>query len=60
MVMQDDSKTILDMDIHTGFGILGYDAREEIDFWPPVIRDAEGRRMVAPLGPKPRDQLLSR
>eukprot|EP00879_Flechtneria_rotunda_P004355 GHRR01004606.1.p1 GENE.GHRR01004606.1~~GHRR01004606.1.p1 ORF type:complete len:117 (+),score=21.89 GHRR01004606.1:322-672(+) len=37
-----DSKTLQDMNIHTGFGIKGYDLSEEPDYWPLVTQTSEG------------------
>lgn len=37
-----DDKTMLDMNIHTGFGIQGYDLSEDPDYWPPAVETPEG------------------
>ncbi|KAI7844793.1 hypothetical protein COHA_001673 [Chlorella ohadii] len=42
----DDSKTLLELNLHTGFSLSGYDLSVEPDFWPPVIETPEGRRIV--------------
>ncbi|KAK9828299.1 hypothetical protein WJX74_007779 [Apatococcus lobatus] len=36
-----DTKTLLDLHLHTGFSLKGYDMREPADFWPPVKQTAE-------------------
>lgn len=41
-----DSRTLLDLSLHTGFGLSGYDLTEPPVFWPPVEETAEGRRVV--------------
>ncbi|EFN55313.1 hypothetical protein CHLNCDRAFT_134282 [Chlorella variabilis] len=40
-----DGRTLLDMNLHTGFSLQGYDLTEEPDFWPAVIDTPEGRRI---------------
>lgn len=37
-----DTRTLLDMDLHTGFSLMGYDLTEEPDYWPPVRKNAQG------------------
>jgi hypothetical protein len=34
-----DSKTLLEMDLHTGFSLMGYDLTVEPVYWPPVVED---------------------
>ncbi|PSC70859.1 ubiquitin [Micractinium conductrix] len=41
-----DKKTLLELNLHTGFSLTGYDLTEEPDFWPPVIDTPEGRRIA--------------
>ncbi|KAL4428218.1 hypothetical protein ABPG75_002307 [Micractinium tetrahymenae] len=41
-----DSKTLLDLSLHTGFSLSGYDLTEEPDYWPPVVETPEGRRVI--------------
>jgi hypothetical protein len=43
-----DSRTLLDMNLHTGFSLMGYDLTEEPDFWPPVRKSAGGWLEVVP------------
>lgn len=31
-----DGRTLMEMDIHTGFGFRGYDLTAPPDYWPPV------------------------
>eukprot|EP00877_Chromochloris_zofingiensis_P006393 jgi/Chrzof1/2006/Cz10g29140.t1 len=37
-----DTKTLLDMNMHTGFSLKGYDTRVPPDFWPSVKVTDEG------------------
>lgn len=41
-----DARTLLDLSIHTGFSLQGYDLTEEPDFWPAVEQTPEGRRIT--------------
>ncbi|KAL6750468.1 hypothetical protein V8C86DRAFT_1815900 [Haematococcus lacustris] len=41
-----DSKSIMEMDIHTGFGLQGWDLSEEPDYWPPVKAGPDGLLQV--------------
>lgn len=58
----DEGKTLQDLDIHTGFGIVAIDKRagNMSALWPPLVEQADGRLMVVPPGPSPREQLLAR
>ena len=31
-----DSKTLLELNLHTGFSLMGYDLTDTPDYWPPV------------------------
>ncbi|PNH03381.1 hypothetical protein TSOC_010581, partial [Tetrabaena socialis] len=37
-----DSRTLLEMDLHTGFALQGYDLAVSPKYWPPVRMTAEG------------------
>lgn len=37
-----DSRTLLDMDMHTGFALQGYDLSVTPKYWPPVKMTPEG------------------
>lgn len=37
-----DAKTMVEMDMHTGFSLQGYDTRVDPDFFPPVRKDRDG------------------
>mmetsp|Transcript_18044 Transcript_18044/g.30859 ORF Transcript_18044/g.30859 Transcript_18044/m.30859 type:complete len:114 (+) Transcript_18044:116-457(+) len=37
-----DTKTMLELDIHTGCGIQGWDTRDPPNYWPPVRATPEG------------------
>ncbi|GMH36102.1 LOW QUALITY PROTEIN: hypothetical protein BSKO_03970 [Bryopsis sp. KO-2023] len=37
-----DSKTLLEMNMHTGFSLRGYDLAEEPDYWPGVEKTPNG------------------
>ncbi|KAF5834457.1 hypothetical protein DUNSADRAFT_8885 [Dunaliella salina] len=37
-----DNKTLLELEIHTGFGLQGWDTREPPNYWPPVKQTPEG------------------
>ena len=41
-----DAKTLLEMDLHTGFSLMAYDLTEEPDYWPPVKKTPEGLVVV--------------
>lgn len=41
-----DQKTLLDMDLHTGFSLMGYDLNEEPDYWPPVRKTEAGLEVI--------------
>lgn len=41
-----DGKTLLDMDLHTGFSLMGYDLTEEPDYWPPVRQTEAGLEVI--------------
>ena len=43
-----DDKTLLEMDLHTGFSLMGYDLTEKPDYWPPVRKAADGSLEVVP------------
>lgn len=40
-----DAKTLLDMDLHTGFSLMGYDTSVTPVYWPPV-QEKDGRLEV--------------
>ena len=43
MRMEDyDSKTLLEMDLHTGFSLMGYDLTVTPVYWPPVVKGKDG------------------
>lgn len=42
-----DGKTLLEMDLHTGFSLMGYDTSVTPVYWPPV-RERNGRLEVVP------------
>ncbi|EFJ49334.1 hypothetical protein VOLCADRAFT_90160 [Volvox carteri f. nagariensis] len=42
-----DSRTLLDMDMHTGFALQGYDLTVPPKFWPPVKETPEGLVVLA-------------
>lgn len=44
-----DKITIDLMELHTGFGINGYDTRTPPDYWPPVFRTPKGLMEKAPI-----------
>jgi hypothetical protein len=41
-----DTKTLLDMDLHTGFSLMGYDLTETPDYWPPVRQTKAGLEVI--------------
>ncbi|KAI3428657.1 hypothetical protein D9Q98_007480 [Chlorella vulgaris] len=41
-----DSRTLLDLNLHTGFSLQGYDLTVEPDYWPAVEDTPEGRRIT--------------
>jgi len=41
-------KTLLDLNLHTGFSLNGYDLREEPDYWPPVEKTEKGLQIAYP------------
>jgi hypothetical protein len=41
-----DAKTLLEMNLHTGFSLHGYDLSEEPDYWPPVRETPAGLEVV--------------
>lgn len=43
-----DHKTLLDMNLHTGFSLMGYDLSVEPSYWPPVRKTAGGWLEVVP------------
>ena len=49
-------KTLEQMNIHTGFGVSGYDLSEPPDYWPEVEETADGLRIkeAAPQAPPTR------
>lgn len=40
-----DAKTLLEMDLHTGFSLMGYDTSVPPVYWPPV-QEKDGRLEV--------------
>ena len=44
----DDAKTLLEMGLHTGFGLQGYDLSVEPAYWPPVRQTAHGKVVCGP------------
>mmetsp|Transcript_6813 Transcript_6813/g.16669 ORF Transcript_6813/g.16669 Transcript_6813/m.16669 type:complete len:155 (-) Transcript_6813:239-703(-) len=41
-----DNKTLLDLNLHTGFSLTGYDLTEEPHYWPPLTKTKDGLMMV--------------
>ena len=41
-----DGKTLLEMDLHTGFSLMGYDTSVTPVYWPPVRQEKDGRLEV--------------
>ena len=41
-----DSKTLLEMDLHTGFSLMGYDLSVSPDYWPPVRETPHGLEVI--------------
>lgn len=41
-----DKKTLLEMDLHTGFSLMGYNLSVEPVYWPPVVKDKDGSLRV--------------
>ena len=37
-----EGTTLLELGLHTGASLSGYDLREEPDYWPPVKSTPEG------------------
>merc|ERR1719335_1108006 len=44
-----DGKTLLELNLHTGFALSGYDLREPPVFFPPVARTPDGLVIACPL-----------
>jgi hypothetical protein len=42
-----DGRTLLDMNLHTGFSLFGYDLTETPHYWPPVEKTPEGLVFVS-------------
>lgn len=42
-----DAKTLLEMDLHTGFSLMGYDLTEKPVYWPPVKETNEGLQVIS-------------
>eukprot|EP00890_Picochlorum_soloecismus_P006488 jgi/Picsp_1/6840/NSC_04177-R1_hypothetical protein VOLCADRAFT_90160 [Volvox carteri f. nagariensis] len=42
-----DAKTLLEMDLHTGFSLMGYDLTEKPVYWPPVKETSEGLQVIS-------------
>merc|ERR1712072_1001464 len=40
-------ETLLDLNLHTGFSLTGYDLTVSPHYWPPVTKTKEGLKMVA-------------
>ena len=43
---EDNDKTILEENLHTGFSLTGYDLTESPHYWPPVTKTPEGLVLV--------------
>jgi len=41
-----DGKTLLEMDLHTGFSLMGYNLSVEPVYWPPVVKEKDGSLRV--------------
>ena len=41
-----DEKTLLEMDLHTGFSLMAYDLSETPDYWPPVEQTPAGLQVA--------------
>ena len=41
-----DDKTLLELEIHTGFSLKGYDLSVPPDYWPPVRQTPEGLEVI--------------
>lgn len=41
-----DGKTLLEMDLHTGFSLMGYNLSAEPVYWPPVVKEKDGSLRV--------------
>ena len=41
-----NDKTLLDLNLHTGFSLTGYDLREAPHYWPPVTKTPQGLLVV--------------
>ncbi len=42
-----DMKSLLEMDLHTGFSLMAYDLTEEPDYFPPVRKTPEGLVVIS-------------
>ncbi|KXZ48401.1 hypothetical protein GPECTOR_28g808 [Gonium pectorale] len=40
-----DSRTLLEMDMHTGFALQGYDLTVPPKYWPPVLMTSDGLKV---------------
>ncbi|KAG2494313.1 hypothetical protein HYH03_007666 [Edaphochlamys debaryana] len=43
---EQDSRTLLELSLHTGFALQGYDLSVTPKYWPPVKETAEGLQQV--------------
>ena len=41
-----DGKTLLEMDLHTGFSLMGYNLSVQPVYWPPVVKEKDGSLRV--------------
>lgn len=41
-----ENRTLLEMNLHTGFSLSGYDLTDVPDYWPPVIETPEGLQIA--------------
>lgn len=41
-----DDKTLLEMDLHTGFSLMGYDVSVTPVYWPPVRQGEKGLEVI--------------
>lgn len=41
-----DARTLIDLSLHTGFSLMGYDLRVAPAYWPPVRPTPEGLQVV--------------
>ena len=41
-----DGRSLLEMNLHTGFSLMGYDLTEKPDFWPPTRQTPDGLEII--------------